>query len=93
MTEAALEDREAIKKRLAYIDNLREMHRGKRLAGFVGCLLGVILMGSSAFVHGAPSWLRWVGLAVVVPSWLLFIYVLISRTQYVRTHPFDPEAS
>ncbi len=82
-----------LEKRVAYIQNIRDMHKGLRLAGYVGCLVGVLMMVLSAFMAGAPHWLRWVGLAVIAPSWLVFIYVMVSRANYVRTHPFDPEVS
>ena len=88
-----IDDPEVIKKRIAYIDAMRGLHKNKRLAGFAGCLVGVVLMVISAYMPGAPSWLRWVGLAVVVPSWGLFIFVMVSRARYVQTHPFDPEMS
>jgi hypothetical protein len=88
-----IDDPEMIQKRIAYIDTMRSLHKTKRLAGFAGCLIGVVLMVLSGYMPGAPHWLRWVGLAIVVPSWMLFIYVVVSRTRYVRTHPFDPEVS
>jgi cell division protein FtsW (lipid II flippase) len=88
-----IDDREVIQKRVAYIDQMRSLHKNKRVAGFIGCLIGVLLMVASAYVTGAPSWLRYVGLAVVIPSWGLFVFVMISRARYVQTHPFDPEVS
>lgn len=88
-----IDDPALIQKRIAYVDHLRNMHKNKRLAGFAGCLVGVLLMVAANYMAGVPHWLRWVGLAVVAPSWLLFIYVMVSRTAYVRAHPFDPEAS
>jgi cell division protein FtsW (lipid II flippase) len=88
-----MDDPTLIQKRIAYVDHMRALHKNKRMAGFIGCLIGVVLMVLGGFMHGAPSWLRWVGLAIVAPSWLLFIYVIVSRTRYVQTHPFDPEAS
>jgi hypothetical protein len=90
----SLTDNPAVmQQRIAYMDHIRNLHKGKRLAGYVGCLIGVLLMVLSAFMTGAPHWLRWVGLAVIAPSWLLFLYVMVSRTNYVRAHPFDPEVS
>jgi hypothetical protein len=87
------DDPAVLQMRVAYVQRIREMHKGLRLAGYLGCLIGVLVMMASAFMTGAPHWLRWVGLAVIAPSWLVFIYVMVSRANYVRAHPFDPEAS
>jgi len=76
--------------RVAYIDTVRNLHKRERHIAMAGCLLGVLLMAAGGFMEGAPSWLRWAGLAVIAPSWALFVYVVVSRTRYVRAHPFDP---
>ncbi len=85
------DDPDVMTKRLAYIDTLRDMHKNKRLIGFVGCLLGVLVMLYGRF-GGGPEQAVWAGLAIVVVSWLLFTYVILSRVLYVRAHPFDPGA-
>jgi hypothetical protein len=82
-----------LQKRVEYIQSIRNLHKGLQSAGYAGCAVGVLLMVLSAFMAGAPHWLRWAGLAVVAPSWLIFIYVMVSRANYVRAHPFDPEVS
>jgi hypothetical protein len=82
-----------LQKRVAYIQTIRNLHKPLQMAAYAGCLIGVLVMVLSAFMAGAPHWLRWVGLAVVAPSWLVFIYVMVSRANYVRAHPFDPEVS
>jgi hypothetical protein len=87
------DDPVVLQKRVAYVQTIRDLHKPLQLAGYVGCAAGVVIMILSAFMAGAPHWLRWVGLAVVAPSWLVFIYVMVSRANYVRAHPFDPEAS
>jgi hypothetical protein len=79
-----------LQKRVAYVQSIRDMHKGLRLTAYVGCLIGVVVMVLGAFMTGAPPWLRWAGLAVIIPSWLVFIYVMVSRASYVRAHPFDP---
>jgi len=80
-----------LSRRAEYVDGIRKMHRGKRLIGMIGCLLGVLVMMTGAYIGGGQLvWLRYVGLAVIAASWMLFIYVMVSRTRYVRAHPFDP---
>ena len=83
------DDPAVIARKVAYIDTLRGLHRNKRMAGFVGCLLGVLLMAYGRFRPEAPDWTVWAGLAVIVVSWALFAYVIYARTRYVRAHPFD----
>jgi hypothetical protein len=87
------DDPAVLQKRVAYVQSIRNLHKRLQMAGYAGCLIGVLLMVLSTFMAGAPHWLRWVGLAVVAPSWLVFIYVMVSRANYVRAHPFDPEVS
>ena len=76
-----------IQRRIAYFDYVRGLHKNKRTAGIVGCLIGCLVM-----LYGAqrgPDVLRYVGLGIVAVSWLLFIYVTISRAIYVKKHPLE----
>lgn len=75
--------------RAEYIMTIRKMHQGKRLLGLIGCVIGVLLMIAPIYM-GAPGWLRYAGLAVVAASWMVFLYVIVSRTRWVKAHPFDP---
>jgi uncharacterized membrane protein len=75
--------------RAQYVSSVRKLHRHKQSAALIGCVVGVLLMMSSNYITGAPSWLRFAGLAVVAASWMTFIYVLVSRTRYVRANPFQ----
>jgi hypothetical protein len=40
----------------------------------------------------APFWAVVAGLVTIGAGWLLFAYVIIRRTRYVRAHPFDPQS-
>ena len=88
-----IDDADIMARKIAYIDTIRSLHKHKRLAGFVGCLLGVLLLAWSRFTTGAPQWATFLGLAIIGASWLTFVYVIVSRSRYVRTHPFDSQAS
>ena len=76
-----------IQRRIAYFDYVRSLHKTKRTAGIVGCLIGMLVMlwGSER----GPDVLRYVGLGIVAVSWLLFIYVTISRAMYVKKNPLE----
>jgi hypothetical protein len=83
-------DDSALKARkAAYIDTVRGLCRRERGLGFVACLLGAILLIWGRTVPGAPSWAVVAGLVTIGVGWLLFAYVIIRRTRYVRAHPFD----
>jgi hypothetical protein len=84
-----IDDTDLNARKIAYIDHVRGMHKGKRLAGFVGCLVGVLIMAAGRFSAQVPDWAVWVGLAVIAVSWSLFAYVIYTRTIWARTHPFD----
>nr|WP_232792908.1 hypothetical protein [Caulobacter hibisci] len=68
------------------------MHRKERLLGFAACLVGVLLLIWGRQVPGTPGWAAPTGLLVIGAGWLLFAYVIVRRTRYVRTHPFDPQS-
>lgn len=87
-----IDDPDYIKKRIAYVDTVRAIHKNKRLAGFVGCALGVVLMAWARFHEAAPQWEMWAGLTIIAVSWALFAFVMFERTRYVRSHPFDAES-
>ena len=40
-----------------------------RNAGYVACLIGVLVMLTGRFVHGAPPLLIYVGVSVIVFGW------------------------
>lgn len=79
-------------RRAAYADTIRSLHRRERGIGFVACLVGAILLIWGRTVQGAPFWAVIAGLVTIGAGWLLFAYVIIRRTRYVRAHPFDPQS-
>jgi len=84
------EEADLIERRLAYIEKVRSLHKNKRNAGFVGCLLGVVAMLFGRFRYSDYSQiLVWGGLAVVAASWAVIFYVSVQRANYVRAHPFE----
>jgi len=83
--EAAL-----IERRLAYIAKVRGLHKAKRNAAFVGCLVGVLAMMFGRFRYtDFSAVMLWGGLAVVLISWATFLFVSVQRARYVRAHPFE----
>jgi hypothetical protein len=78
-------------RRAAYADTIRSLGRRERGIGFVACLMGALLLVWGRTVAGAPFWAVVVGLMGIAAGWLLFAYVIIRRTRYVRAHPFDPQ--
>jgi hypothetical protein len=87
-----IDDPNYIPKRIAYIDAVRSLHKNKRMAGLVGCLLGLLLLAWAEFRSASPHWALVSGVAVIAVSWALFAYVIVARTRYVRAHPFDLES-
>ena len=79
-------------RRAAYADTIRSLGRRERGIGFVACLMGALLLVWGRTVAGAPFWAVIVGLMGIAAGWLLFAYVIIRRTRYVRAHPFDPQS-
>lgn len=93
--ETSMDDEaRVLQARLAYINALREVAKLPRTIGFIGCLLGSLVMiyANYKMPGGARSPLGYTGLGIVAVSWLLFAYSIYRRTLYVRTHPFDPKA-
>jgi hypothetical protein len=83
------DDAAQLDRQSAYLDQVRALGRPQRFAGFVACALGVAMMVLAKYrLDGAP-WLLWPGVAIVALGWLLFIYALVRRFTWVRTHPFD----
>jgi hypothetical protein len=87
-----IDDAGSLDRQSAYLEQVRALGRPQRFAGFVACALGVAMMILARYrLDGAP-WLLWPGVAIVALGWLLFIYALVRRLTWVRTHPFDSNA-
>jgi hypothetical protein len=78
--------------RVAYLDTLRAQGRSARLAGFIACLVGVLILVIGRFRLGGAIWLLWTGVVVVGFGWSCFVYALVRRLTWIRTHPYDPNA-
>ena len=87
-----IDDSELNIRRAAYADSIRALGRRERGVGFVACLVGALLLIWGRTVQGAPFLAVVAGLVTIGAGWLLFAYVIIRRTRYVRAHPFDPQS-
>lgn len=74
--------------RLAWIKQVRGLHRIKRMIGFVGIVLGAAMLVWWKLDVAAPSWAMWTGTGILVVSWALFVYVIVARYLWVRAHPY-----
>ena len=86
------DDPAVLQKRVAYVKTIRGLYRNERVAGLVGCLVGALLLIWGRQVAGAPAWAAPTGLVTIGAAWVLFAYVILRRTRYVRAHPFDPQS-
>jgi hypothetical protein len=60
-----------------------------RNAGFVACLVGALAMISGRFAAGAPVWLVYGGVSVIVFGWGLFGLSAWRRAGHARAHALD----
>ena len=86
------DDPAVLQKRVAYVKAIRGLYRNERIAGLIGCLIGALLLIWGRQAAGAPAWAAPTGLVTIGAGWLLFAYVILRRTRYVRAHPFDPQS-
>jgi len=92
MTDPASADPEDA-RRIAWFQQVRGLHKWKRAAGVIGCILAVILMLWSKYSPDtAPAWATPVGLGIAAISWALFAYVVVARMMWVRRNPLEPKA-
>ena len=77
-----------IARQSAYVDTVRALGRRERNAGFVACLVGVLILIWARFVPGAPAFVLWIAIAVIVLGWGLFVWSVLRRFSYIRSHPF-----
>jgi hypothetical protein len=75
---------------IAYREEVRAKGRPARFAGFIACLLGVLVLVVARFRLGGPAWMLWTGGGIVAVGWGLFMYAISRRLLWIRTHPFDP---
>lgn len=79
-------------RRAAYFNTVKSQGRRERGLGLLACLAGALLLIWGRSGQGAPFWAVIAGLVTIGAGWLLFAYVIIRRTRYVRAHPFDPQS-
>ncbi|MEI6282134.1 MAG: hypothetical protein WCP82_05390 [Alphaproteobacteria bacterium] len=78
-------------QRPSYLQEVRGLNSGKRTLGFAVSLLGAMLLIWGRMRVDSPPMAIPSGLVLIATGWALFIYVIVMRTRYVRTHPFDPK--
>jgi hypothetical protein len=88
-----IDDAATLDRQSAYLEQVRALGRPQRTAGFIACLVGVLVMVLARFRLDNSPWLLWPGVAIVALGWILFIYALVRRLTWVRAHPFDPNAA
>ena len=86
------DDPQLLARRVAYAQTVRGLYRVERLTGLAACLVGALVLIWGRMASAAPSWAAPVGLVTIAAGWLLFAYVILRRTRYVRAHPFDPQS-
>ncbi|HWF01376.1 MAG TPA: hypothetical protein VG248_16370 [Caulobacteraceae bacterium] len=74
--------------RRAWVAAVRSEARSLHNAALATCLVGVLVMVGGAFMHGAPGWVRFAGLLVILCGWALFGVAIWRRMAYMRAHPF-----
>jgi hypothetical protein len=76
----------------AWLRHVRTMHRKKRTAGLLGCLVGATLMLFGRFRPDmAPPWAVPAGLAIIGLSWAVFGWVIYDRWRWAKAHPYRAE--
>ncbi|HEY8013767.1 MAG TPA: hypothetical protein VIE70_07650 [Dongiaceae bacterium] len=67
------------------VEVVRAHHRGTRTAGFVVCLVGVLVMIAGRYAPAAPVWVTSVGVGTIAFGWGLFGYALYKRVTLARS--------
>jgi len=86
------DDPQLLARRVAYVKTIRGLYRNERIAGLVGSLIGAPLLIWGRMSPEASAWAVPVAFLVIGAAWVLFAYVILRRTRYVRAHPFDPQS-
>jgi hypothetical protein len=86
------DEAELLKKKAAYIDQLRALHRRERLVGFILILAGFGLIAPVWWAYSWPHPVVWTGYGLIALGWAFFVYVIARRTAWRRAHPFNPNA-
>jgi hypothetical protein len=87
------EDPVELERQATYLETMRAQGRPVRMAGFIACLLGVVILVVGRFRLGGAPWLLWTGVVVIGAGWSCFVYALVHRLRWIRTHPYQPHAA
>jgi uncharacterized membrane protein HdeD (DUF308 family) len=79
---------EVLKRRIAYIDTLRALHRFERLVGLIIILFGVGIVVASTYMP-LPKLVVLFGYALLAAGWVVFFYVIWKRTAWRKANPFE----
>jgi len=74
--------------RVAWIAHVKRLHRNKRMLGFAGIVLGAAMLVWWKLDPTAPNWAMLASLGVLAASWVVFIYVIVARWQWVKANPY-----
>jgi hypothetical protein len=78
-------------RRAGYVQDVRHVALGARRTGWAALLAGAgTLAWSATRGPGVDSAAAYSGEVAIALGWLLFVYVMVKRTRYVRAHPFKP---
>ena len=88
MSDEHAKEAEVLKRRIAYIDTLRGLHRFERLVGLVVILVGVGIVVASTYI-ALPKLAVLFGYALLAAGWVVFFYVIWKRTAWRRANPFE----
>ncbi len=69
---------------VAPAESFAALFRTLKNTGFVVCLVGALAMIAGRYMPGAPRWLTYVGVSVIVFGWGVFAYALVQRAAYLR---------
>ena len=92
MSEPAVEKDSEHERRMAWVNKVRGLHRNKRMIGFAGIIAGAGMLMWWKMTPHAPDWAMWGGAGILAASWLVFIFVIFDRWQYVKKNPYKPDA-
>lgn len=88
MSDDHAREAEILKRRIAYIDTLRGLHRFERLVGLGVILIGVAIVVASTYV-ALPKLVVLGGYALLAAGWVVFFYVIWKRTAWRKANPFE----
>jgi hypothetical protein len=69
---------------VAPAESIAALFRTLKNTGFVLCLVGALAMIAGRYMPGAPRWLMYIGVSVIVFGWGVFAYALVQRAAYLR---------